>query len=216
MASATAIKLAPAEPTTALETLHRDRAGLASELAALNASAARLRETGAAEAGVLAELAALSDQDTAAMKRWASAGCVGNPPEPDAKQRRALGERLSSAQAAATAAKAAGADIDAQVAGQTEVMVAINDQIEQAIFDQVEREHGDVVSEYVGVCERGSQLATQISGLALLFRETGNAQRAAVIFSTRLPVVSTSPREVQQAADAWGRRIAELRKGSVR
>jgi hypothetical protein len=94
-------------------------------------------------------------------------------------------------------------------------MALINDQIEQAIFELVEREHSDVIAEFRRVCERGSALATQISGLALLFRETGNNQRAAAIFTTKLPSISTNPREVQSAADAWARRVADLRKGGA-
>jgi hypothetical protein len=203
----------PAIPPTALERLHRDRAGLTSELAALNASSARLNEAANAEAAVLREIGAMGSVEIAAMTAWASGGCVGDQPTPDLKLRRTLGEKLAAAQAAATAAKGAGEDINHQISQHTERLALINDQIEQAIFDQVEHEHGDVISEYVGVCERGSQLATKISGLALLFRETGQNQRAAVIFATKLPTVSTNPREVQLAADSWGRRIADLRKG---
>src|SRR5258708_6673633 len=44
------------EPATPLEQLQADRAGLTRELAALNTSAARLRETAASTAAVLAEI----------------------------------------------------------------------------------------------------------------------------------------------------------------
>jgi hypothetical protein len=83
------------EPATPLERLHADRAGLASELAGLNASSARLRETGAAEAAVLREIGEMGSAEIAAMTAWASAGCVvGDQPVPDQKQRRALAEKL--------------------------------------------------------------------------------------------------------------------------
>jgi hypothetical protein len=203
------------EPATSLERLHADRAGLVSELAGLNASSSRLRETANAEAAVLREIGEMGTAEIAAMTAWASAGCLGDQPVPDQKERRALAEKLSAAQSAAAAAKGAGQDIDDQIVQRSEQLAAINNQIEVAIFDQVERQHGDVISEYVGVCERASALATQISGLALFFRETGNHKRAAVIFTTKLPAVSTNPTEIKASADIWGRRIASLRKGTA-
>lgn len=214
MASATKPLTVSTEPATPLEQLRADRAELTDELAALNASSARLRETANAEAAVLAEIGAMGSAEIAAMTAWASTGCAGDPPVPDQKQRRALAEKLSVAQSAAAAAKGAGQDIDHQITQQTERLATINEQIELAIFDQIEREHDDVISEFVGVCERGSELATKISGLALLFRETGNNRRAAVIFATKLPMISTNPNQVQAAADTWGRRIAGMRSPS--
>jgi hypothetical protein len=212
-----AVKLAvPAEPPTPteLERLHQARARLTHSLAELNRAAAKLRETSAAEADVVAEIAALGAAEIEAMTKWGRGGCIGDAPRSDQNQRIKLGQKLNAAQASAAAAVGAGQDIDHDIRQQTEQLALIDGQIEQAIFDLIEREHGDVISEYVGVCERGSQLATQISGLALMFRETGNHKRAAVIFSTKLPVVSTNPREVQLAADAWGRRVATLRSGA--
>jgi hypothetical protein len=207
--------LTPAnEPATALEQLHAGRAGLAGELAVLNASSGRLRETAASTAAVLAEIDELGRNEIAEMTKWATEGCHGDAPRSDQQKRIVLGQKLNAAQSAAAAAKGAGQDIDHQIVQRNERMALINDQIEQAIFDQIEREHSDVVAEYAQVCIRGSELATKISGLALLFRETGNNQRAAAIFATKLPMVSTNPREVQSAADAWGRRVAELRNGS--
>ncbi len=149
------------EPATVLERLLRDRAGLAHSLAALQASSARLRETGAAEAAVLAEINAPAAADVASMTAWASAGCHGDAPRSDQQKRIVLGQRLNAAQAAATAAKAAGQDIDRKIADLGEQLATINDQAEQTVFDQIEREHGDVISEFVGVCERGSALATR-------------------------------------------------------
>lgn len=203
------------EPATALEQLHADRAGLTRELAGLQASSARLRETATSEAAVLAEIEELGRIEIAQMTKWAREGCHGDAPRSDQQKRIVLGQKLNAAQSAAAAATGAGQDIGHQIVQQTERLATINAEIEQAIFDLIEHEHGDVISEYVGVCERGSQLATQITGLALFYRETGNNQRAAVIFSTKLPVVSTNPREVQLAADAWGRRAAALRSGSA-
>jgi hypothetical protein len=209
------LTLVASAPSSALERLLQDRAEAADSVRSLTVVSARLHSEAAAGAALLDELTALAESETAEMKVWAAGGCQGPAPKDKQTERQAIAVRMVGTSATAAAARGAIGDIDAQISAAAERLVTINDQIEQSIFDQVEREHGDVISEYVGVCERGSQLATQISGLALLFRETGNNQRAAAIFATKLPVVSTTPREVQLAADAWSRRIAELRKGSA-
>jgi len=215
------------ERVTALTALYADRKRVADELAALNASSARLNETANAEAGVLAEMVAMSDQDTAAMKKWASGGCVGQPPEPDAKQRRALGEKLSSAQAAATAARNAGADINTKISALNEQLHAVAEQVEQAIFDKMETEHGHTIDQYRAICEQGSKLAAQIHGLASYYGDTGRTlisqgnqdagmaylQRASALTNIKLPNPGVTRHEIEAAASNWSRRVATLRAG---
>jgi hypothetical protein len=222
--AATKPSLVATEPTP-LERLHHERASLARELAEQNRTASRLQEAATSEASALAELAALSDQDTAAMKRWASTGCAGNPPEPDAKQRRALGEKLSSAQAAATAAKGAGADIDQKIAQLNERLRVIGAQIEQAIFDKMETEHTFIIDQYRAICEQGSKLAAQIHGLASFFGDAGRTligqgqqdagtkylQRASALTNIKLPNPGVTRHEIEAAAHEWSRRAATLR-----
>src|SRR3979411_1314872 len=100
-APATRTLTSSAEPATVLEQLHADRAGLTGELAGLQASSARLRETANAEAAVLREIGEMGSAEIATMTAWASAGCAGEQPVPDLKQRRALAEKLGAAQSAA-------------------------------------------------------------------------------------------------------------------
>jgi hypothetical protein len=126
------------EPATPLARLHADRAGLTGKLAGLQASSARLRETANAEAAVLTEIGAMGSAEIAAMTAWASAGCVGDPPAPDQKQRRTLTEKLAAAQSAAAAAKAAGSDIDHQIADLNDRHRAISAEIEKAALDAMQ------------------------------------------------------------------------------
>jgi hypothetical protein len=224
----TTTALATAKPATALETLHRDRAGLTSELAALSASSARLNETANAEAAVLSEIGAMGSAEIAAMTAWATAGCVGDPPAPDQKQRRALAEKLATAQAAATAAKGAGADIDHQIAQLNDRLRTIGGQIEQAIFDKMETEHGHIIAQYRAVCEQGSKLAAKIHGLASFYGDAGRTlisrgdqdagavylQRASALTNIKLPNPGVSRLEIEAGAHEWGRRAATLRSGA--
>lgn len=226
--AATAKSLTPAtEPATPLERLHAERAGLTSELAVLNASSARLQETAASEAAVLREIGAMGSAEIDAMKAWASAGCVGDQPTPDQKQRRALAEKLAAAQAAAAAAKGAGADIDQKIATLNDRLRSIDAQTEQAIFDKMETEHGHIIAQYRANCEHGSKLAAQIHGLASFYGDTGRTlisrgnqdagmkylQLASGLTSIKLPNPGVSRHEIEAAANEWGRRAAALRAG---
>jgi hypothetical protein len=226
--AATAKSLTPAtEPATPLERLHADRAGLARELAALNASSARLNETTNAEAAVLREIGAMGSAEIAAMTAWASGGCVGDQPAPDLKVRRSLGEKLAAAQAAATAAKGAGADIDQKIAQLNERLRSIGAQIEQAIFDKMETEHGHTIAQYRAICEQGSKLAAQIHGLASYYGDTGRTlisqgqqdagttylQRASALTNIKLPNPGVTRHEIEAAAANWSSRAAALRVG---
>jgi hypothetical protein len=226
--AAPAKSLTPAaEPTSALEHLRHDRASLARELAALQASSARLKETAASEAAVLAEIGAMGTAEIAAMSKWASDGCTGEMPTPDLKLRRALAEKLATAQAASAAAKGAGADIDHQISEFSDRLRAIGAQIEKAIFDEMEIEHGHIIAQYRAVCEQGAKFAAKIHGLASFYGDAGRnlisrgdqdagakyLQRASALTNIKLPNPGVSRHEIEAAASDWGRRAAALNKG---
>jgi hypothetical protein len=230
MAAPTTKTLTPSatKPATALEMALQHRAGLADELATLNASSARLKETAASEAAVLREIDAMGAAEIAGMTEWATGGCIGDAPRPDQNKRIILGQKLNAAQAAATAAKGACADIGQKIAGLNERLCAIGAQIEEAIFDKLETEHGFIIDQYRVICENGSKLAAQIHGLANFYGEKGRnlishgdqdagtkyLQSASALTSIRLPSPGVTRHEIEAAAHEWGRRAADLRNGS--
>jgi hypothetical protein len=148
------------------------------------------------------------------MTKWGRGGCLGAAPRSDQNKRIMLGQMLNAAQASAAAAVGAGQDIGHEITQLTAQLHDINERIEQAVFDCIERDHNDVIAEYAKACETASKCATQIAGLASFHRDAGHLQRAAAIIGTKLPKVTTSPTEVQAAADAWSRRAATLRRRS--
>ena len=215
------------EPTP-LERLHRDRAAVGDELAALQASAARLRETANAEAAVLQEIGELGSAEIAVMTAWAANGCVGDPPAPDQKQRRALAEKLSTAQAAATAAKGAGQDIDQKIAEMSERLQVVDFEIEETVFAMVGAEHDAILTAYEANCEQGRKLAAKIHGLANFYGATGRgligrgnelagiayARRCQALTSIKLPNPGVSLLEIEAASAVWSRRFAALRRNA--
>ncbi|SHN86924.1 hypothetical protein [Bradyrhizobium erythrophlei] len=227
--AATATKpLTPApQPATPLERLHAERASLARELDGLNAGVARLRETANAEAAVRAELDELGRIETGAMLKWATEGCHGEAPRSDQQTRIRLAQKLNAAQAAAAAAKGAGADIHQKIAALNDRLRSISAQIEQAIFDKMETEHGHVITQYRANCEQGSKLAAQIHGLASFYGDAGRTlisrgdqdagtmylQRASALTNIKLPNPGVNRHEIEAAASNWGRRAAALRSG---
>jgi hypothetical protein len=224
----TTTALTTAKPATAIEALHGDRAGLTSELAALNASSARLNETANAEAAVLREIRAMGSAEIAAMTAWATAGCVGDPPAPDQKQRRALAEKLAAAQAAATAAKAAGTEIDNQIGELNNRLRAIAAQIEKAALDAMQDEFGKLNHQHLAGVEALRKLAAKMHGLCSYLSNEGRRlidrgdheagkrylARAGALTSVKLASPGVTQGEIIEAANDWSRRAATLQSGT--
>jgi hypothetical protein len=174
MAAQVTKPLTPAtEPGAALEQLHADRAGLTSELAALNASSARLSQTANAEASVLREIGDLGSAEIAAMTAWASGGCVGNPPTPDPQQHRVLAEKLAAAQSAAAAAKGAGQDIYHQIRQLNDQLGIINRQIENAALDALQADFRALCGQHIAAVEVSRKLTAQLHGLCSYLANEG-------------------------------------------
>jgi hypothetical protein len=221
--------LTPAtEPTSPLERLHQARAGLTSELASLNASSARLSETANAEAAVLREIGAMGSAEIVAMTAWASAGCVGDAPAPDQKQRRALAEKLAAAQAAATAAKGAGADIDAKIAELNDRHRIIGGQIEKAALDTMQGEFSNLNDQHLAATEALRRVAAKMLGLCSHLTNEGRRRidngdqeggkrylaRAEALTAIKLASPGVTQGEIIEAANDWSRRAATLRSGA--
>jgi hypothetical protein len=220
------------KPVTPLERLHAERAVLMGELAVLNASAARLRQTANAEASVHREFADMSSAEIDAVSAWAKAGCIGDPPAPDQKHRRALAEKLAAAQsaAAAAAAKGAGQDIDQQIADLNQRLIAINVEIEVGVLDAVELEFAAVCRQNTAFVELLRKSSLSIFGLCSFLstesrrlndradNEAGKRYlaraEALAAAANKLPKPGVSQIEIAAAANEWGRHVADLRKGS--
>jgi hypothetical protein len=221
-------KALPAEqpPATVLQTLHRDRAGLTHSLDDLNRAAAKLRETGAAEAAVLVEIGAMGSAEIAAMTAWASGGCVGDAPAPDQKQRRALAEKLAVTQAAAIAAKAAGADIDFKIAELNGLIAASDQAIEKATLDTLQVDFGDLHDQHLAAVEAIRKLAAKLHGLCSFLSNEGRRRidngdheggkrylaRAEALTTVKLASPGVTQDEIIRAASDWSRSAAALSK----
>jgi hypothetical protein len=231
MAAPAAKPLTPsaAEPATPLERLHADRAGLTGELAALSASSARLRETANAEAAVLREIGAMGSAEIATMTAWASAGCVGDQPAPDQKQRRALAEKLSAAQSAAAAAKGAGTDIDHQISELNDRHRTISAEIEKAALDAMQVDFRALTDQHLAAIEVARRLAARLLGLCSFLSNEGRRRidrgdheagkrylaRAEALNGIKLASPGVTQGEIIEAANDWGRRAAALNKGAA-
>ncbi|SDP49409.1 hypothetical protein [Afipia sp. GAS231] len=215
------------EPATPLERLHAERAGLASELAALSASADRLRGTANAEAAVVREIAEMGNAEIAAMTGWASGGCVGDAPAPDQKQRRSLAEKLMAAQSAAAAAKGAGHDIDHQISQRNDQLGIVNRQIEKASLDAMQADFRALTDQHLAAVEVVRSVSARLFGLCSYLSNEGRRRidrgdteggkaylaRAEALTTNKLPSIGVTQGEIIQAANDWSRRAADLRNG---
>jgi DNA repair exonuclease SbcCD ATPase subunit len=217
------------EPATPLEQLHADRAGLTGELAALNASSARLHQAANAEAALLAEIGALGSDEISAMKAWASAGCLGDAPAPDQKQRRALAEKLAAAQSAGAAAKGAGQDIDNQIDELNNRLRAVSVQIEKAALDVMQVDFHALNDQHIATTEVIRKITAKLHGLCSYLSNEGRRRidngaheggkrylaRAEALTSIKLASPGVTQGEIIEAANDWSRRAAALRNGSA-
>jgi hypothetical protein len=208
--------------------LHASRSEAAQKLSRLQAVQTRLAAAGDAEAAVLTEIGELGAEEIEAVKGWAASGCEGPQPQPDSKRRRILNEKLAAASAAREAAAAAGTDVATKITEANAVLAAIDQQIENEIFDQLEKEHGAIFAELEHVAETGCQLVAKLLGLPKHYRNLADAalnrsdqarsivfhQRAAA-FQGKIPVMGVSQNEIEAAAQAWSRRIIELKSGAA-
>ncbi len=224
-----AIKPNPTEPARALEQLHAYFASLAGELAALNTSSARLRETTNAEAAVLREIGEMGSAEIAAMTAWASAGCAGEQPAPDLTQRRALAEKLAAAAAAATSAKAAGTEIDNQISELNSRLRSISIQIEKAALDALQEDFSALNNQHLAAVEAIRKLAAKMHGLCSYLSNEGRRlidrgdleagkrylARAEALTSIKLANPGVTQGEIIEAANDWSRRAAALNKGTA-
>jgi hypothetical protein len=227
MALAKPLTPSATEPATALETLHCERAGLTGQLATLNASSARLSAAANAEAAVLREIGEMGSAEIAAMSKWASGNCVGEPPAPDPRQRRMLGEKLAAARAAGIAAKAAGADIDVKIAELNGHLAASDQAIEKATLDALQVDFGDLHDQHLVAVEAARKLAAKLHGLCSFLSNEGRRRadngdheggrqyfaRAEALTAVKLASPGVTQGEIIQAANDWARRVATLRSG---
>jgi hypothetical protein len=216
------------KPVTALEQLHADRAEVAGELATLNASSARLSAAANAEAAVVQEIADMATADTAAMTAWATGGCIGEAPRSDQNQRIKLGQKLNTAQASAAAAKGAGHDIAAQIAGLNDQLRSIGAQIEKAALDTLQTDFRDLNGEHFAAVEVIRKLTAKMHGLCSFLSNEGRRRidsgdldggkqylaRAEALTSIKLASPGVTQGEIIEAANDWSRRAATLRSGS--
>jgi hypothetical protein len=217
--------LTATKPATPLEQLHAERAGLTGKLAGLQTSSARLQETASAEAAVLREIGEMGTAEIAAMTAWASAGCVGDPPTPDQKQRRALTDKLAAAQSAATAAKAAGSDIDGQISQLNDRLRAIGAQIERAALDTMQADFSALNDQHLAATEVLRRVSAKMLGLCSYLTNEGRRRidngdqeggkrylaRAEALNSIKLASPGVTQGEIIEAANDWARHAGVLR-----
>lgn len=216
------------EPSTPLERLLSDQAGLADQLARLTAVSARLQTEAMAGDALSADLDRLAAVETSDMRSWAAGGCVGSPPKGKQSERQAIAVKMASVIATAAAAHGAIADVDQQVSAINDQLRTIAAEIEQKIFDQLEHEHSAIIDQYRHHIEEAVRLAAKIHGLANFFGETGRnliaqrgdqaggvlyLQRASALTQIKLPSPSVSRAEIEMEAVNWSRRAATLRSG---
>ena len=217
----------PVQPSR-LESLKSGRATLAAEIAKLADGQRRLADTENHEREAQEAIDSFAAADTAAMVEWASAGAVGDPPQPDMKQRAILAKALVEAQAAAAVARAAIADLGARQSMAASSLDTFDRRIAEACFDELESNFN---ADMEGLHRQGVELRARVAYAAALhewfvsqaedLRSKGEAASAQALFyraekmqSAKVDTVPTNG-EVRSQTPAWAERFAALMKGDA-
>ncbi|TNC07097.1 hypothetical protein FF100_33530 [Methylobacterium terricola] len=215
-----ALRLVPRDDTA---DLRERRATLARALADAQAAAASVRSAEGEERGLLAALEALNLEHTDRIRQWAREGAKGEMPGQDVGEATRLGDRLRAAQAQATAARGALADLD----GEQVRLSAELARIDAALFDRaladahasvaglVEKARARVAEAEAHVAEAFG-LAAMLQARGQTLQGTGHTDEARRFFTLAtaayglVPSLAVEPTTaaVQEQAAAWRARLA--------
>lgn len=135
-------------PHTELEILKAHRGALNGAVVRLQGERARLRAAEDAETAALSAIGELGRAEVAAVRKWASTGSPGPAPGIDAAKRTKLMADLVSAQAAAEAARGAGAGVNAELAAVQTEAAGLAQQIEHGavveLIDQFQAKWAEI------------------------------------------------------------------------
>ena len=104
------------QPEEPVDALRAERARIVAELGEIDRKLSRLKEVEREEENVFKEIAALGEREIASVRASVAGDMTGPRPEPDAKARRALTERMARAVFATKAAGAVASEIEARSA----------------------------------------------------------------------------------------------------
>jgi hypothetical protein len=158
-----------------LNALRAERTSIADKLQELSAQKARLENAKDREKEAAEALRELADAEIAVIRRWASEGSAGDPPQPDMERREQLARDLAAAKAFVTAASGVAADIDAEIQAANDDLRNIQAQIEAEALASLEQAFIDENAEH---CRQAEELHRQVAANAAFHRWLTDKGRA--------------------------------------
>ncbi len=212
------------KPHTELEILKAHRGALNGSLIRLKGERTRLRAAEDAETAALSAIGALGRAEVDAIRAWASSNSPGPAPNGDPERRAALTHDLVVAQAAAEAARGAGAGVDQELADASLEAAGLAEQIEMAaVAEMIDRFGTELAEVQAGAAELRSAIARVLAiTVALFARADQHEDRGRVDAAVRLrraaqPLlgavkidVGPTNGEVHGFSATWAEHFAEL------
>jgi DUF1009 family protein len=164
------------------------------------------------------------------MRKWADGGCQGVAPKGKQVERQAIATKMAATNATAAAASKTLGEVNAQIAEHNSRLTAIAAQIEIAALDAAQVEFTNIRGEHAAAVEMVRKSTAKIFGLCAYLSNTGRSlsdrgeidaakryfvrAEAAVAVANKMAKPDISQTEIMREADAWSRRVADLRSGA--
>lgn len=165
--------IAIAGPSDPVALLHSDRDRIVADLVEIERKLSRLKEAEREEEIVFKEISALGEREIAAVRAYVSGDMTGPRPEPDAKARRALTERMARAVDASKMAKAVADEVEAQAAPLRKRLAQIDGEIRALKIAEFESRFSDVCAEFAALAEKMHRSLLQIRALPVAMATVG-------------------------------------------
>jgi hypothetical protein len=165
--------IALAKPSDPADALQSERASIISDLEAVGRKLARLAEAQKDEERIFAEIAKLGESEIEAVKVWVASGCEGPQPQPDAKARRELTERVARAVDATKAAKAVASEVESEAVPLRSRLAQIDSEIRALKIASLENQFADRVSEFAALSGKMRRALLEIRALPIALVDIG-------------------------------------------
>jgi hypothetical protein len=173
--SAKANVIAITRPPDPAEALRSERASIIAELAEADRRLAKLREAEREEENVIKEIASLGEREIASVRAYVAGDMTGPRPDPDAKARRALTERMARAVDATKAAGVVASEIEAQAAVARSRLGAIDSELRSLRVTTLEEQFQERVTEFAEIASKLRLTLREIRSLPLALADLGKA-----------------------------------------
>lgn len=168
--------VAIAKPSDPADALRAGRERLVARISEAEHKLAKLALAQKDEEAIFGEIARLGEKEIEQVKLWVASGCEGAQPQPDAKARRELTERMGRAVDATKAARAVAAEVEQDAHPLRKRLAEIDSEIRALRIAEFENQFGDAVAEFAALASKMHLALTTIRSAPIALIDVGRRE----------------------------------------